>query len=80
MRLVELISWVLCLARYAYPKLYRAWIICLMPVLGPNMARNAGGIVDSIQKNKMTRDESLRLRLYAKGPNMPKVMLHKRLG
>lgn len=51
-----------------------------MPVLGPNMARNAGGIVDSIQKNKMTRDESLRLRLYARGPSMPKVMLHKRLG
>lgn len=46
-----------------------------MPVLGPKMARYAGGIVDSMQKKRITRDESLRLRLYDKGPSMPKVIL-----
>lgn len=48
-----------------------------MPVLGPKMARNAGGTVDSMQKNRITRDESLRLRLYDNGPSMPKVMLRE---
>lgn len=46
----------------SYPKLYRAWIICRMPVLGPKVARYAGAIVENKPKKIITRAESLRLR------------------
>jgi hypothetical protein len=46
----------------SYPNEYLAWIICLIPVFGPNVARYAGAQVVSRQKKMMTKDESRRLR------------------
>jgi hypothetical protein len=60
---------------FSHPKLYRAWIICLIPVFGPRVARYAGPIVENMQKKRITREESLKLRPYAKGPSMPNVIL-----
>jgi hypothetical protein len=56
---------------WTHPQEYRAWIICLRPVLYPPQPIKAGGMVHRMEKNRMVRDASRRLSWKTVVASMP---------
>ena len=54
-----------------YPKEYRAWIICRIPVWYPPIPMIAGGIHVTKLKKRMIRETSRSLRPYTVVPRAP---------